>query len=67
MDTFEAYKEDEGVRIGAENAAQQYLDSLDDRESRADRWMWSVLWFALGSIFGIIAPSTLTDLISFLK
>jgi len=48
-----AMLEDEAVRLGAEKAARDHLNRLDEEDSRMPFWMWAMLWFVVGMLFDI--------------
>ena len=62
-----AFLEDEAVRISSQDRSREYLINKEEDHSGMKSWMWNVLYFALGMLFALTVPSTLSNIITFFK
>ena len=62
-----AFLEDEAVRISSQDRSREYILNKEEDESGMSPWMWNALYFALGMLFALTAPSTLTSMFTFFK
>ena len=62
-----AFLEDEAVRISSQDRSRKYILNKEEDESGMRPWMWNTLYFVLGMLFALTAPTTLSGVFTFFK
>lgn len=62
-----AFLEDEAVRTSSQDRSREYLINREEDVSGMRPWMWNLLYFALGMLFALTIPSTLSSVFTFFK